>query len=428
MAVRFLHLALGALLTLAAPEPAPAADAQSTNASRLSGTGALQPFFLALTALDRHRATHPLRIMQIGDSHTANDSFSGRLRERLQARFGAAGRGWLPAGIPFKYYRPALVTVTETGWRHLRPPDGEAAVPLGIDAVSAEASEPGAHMELTSTEPEGFSRFAIEIVTSPHGAPLSVRIDDGNARQIATDAHQTALRRIEMLLPHPAHRVEITAAAPGGQRLLGWAVERRRPGIIYENHGTIGATVTLLTKLNPSTVGVEMSEHHPGLLVIAFGTNEGFDDSLNLAQYAARFRSTVAALRRHAPGASVLVIGSPDGSRLSKECAAQPHQDLGCKPKAASGDACVWSEPLNLAPVRDIQRRIAAREGWAFWDWSAAMGGSCAMHRWLAQDPPLAMPDHVHLNKAGYTLTADALFGDLMHAYDSWKTAHTVRR
>jgi hypothetical protein len=33
------------------------------------------------------------------------------------------------------------------------------------------------------------------------------------------------------------------------------------------------------------------------------------------------------------------------------------------------------------------------------------------------------MPDHVHLSKTGYALTADRLFADLMRAYDDWKRA-----
>ncbi len=159
-----------AVLLLTTP-PAAAAD-------HLAGAGSLQPFFLALSALEQKRSPRPVRIMQIGDSHTANDAFSGRMRERLQARFGAAGRGWLPAGIPFKYYRPALVTVSETGWRHLRPGDGPDSEPLGIDAIAALASDPSAQMTLTSTEAEGFDRLAVEVVTAPHGAPLTVRIDD----------------------------------------------------------------------------------------------------------------------------------------------------------------------------------------------------------------------------------------------------------
>ena len=106
----------------------------------LSSPAALAPFFASLAALDDKEARAPVRILQIGDSHTANDSLSGRMRERLQGRFGAAGRGWLPAGIPFKYYRPHLVEVHETGWQHVKPTD-PAGVAVGLDAIAAE-SEP----------------------------------------------------------------------------------------------------------------------------------------------------------------------------------------------------------------------------------------------------------------------------------------------
>ena len=56
------------------------------------------------------------------------------------------------------------------------------------------------------------------------------------------------------------------------------------------------------------------------------------------------------------------------------------------------------------------------------------MGGRCGIDRWLAQDPPLAMPDHAHLNKAGYAATADALFSALMREYDSWRRHRVARR
>src|SRR6185436_16916050 len=115
-----------------------------------------------------------------------NDSFSGRLRERLQARFGAAGRGWLPAGIPFAYFRPALVTVEETGWRHIKPGAEAAGVPLGLDGVAAEAVGPEARMTLTSGEPQGFDRAAIAFIARPGGASLALRIDDRPPRAIST--------------------------------------------------------------------------------------------------------------------------------------------------------------------------------------------------------------------------------------------------
>src|SRR5215475_9820618 len=117
-AYRVVAAALLGLLSIASNVAAAAGPAGEV---RLANAAALEPFFVALAGLGSRRARLPVRILQIGDSHTANDSFSGRLRERLQAKFGAAGRGWLPAGVPYAYFRPALVTVSETGWRHKRP-------------------------------------------------------------------------------------------------------------------------------------------------------------------------------------------------------------------------------------------------------------------------------------------------------------------
>jgi lysophospholipase L1-like esterase len=402
-----------------------ASRAEPAEPPPLEGVPALRPFFAALAQLDLKRTRQPVRILQLGDSHTANDSFSGRLRERLQARFGAAGRGWLPAGIPFAYYRPALVTAEETGWRHVKPGAEAAGLPLGLDGVAAEAVGPDSRMILTSSEPEGFDRVAIALVARPGGAPLALRLDNGKPRPVSTAAPRPAWRRIEVLLPSRAkgHRVELLAPRAAGQQVLGWAVERRVPGIIYENHGSIGATVALVEKLDEATVASELADRRPALLVVAFGTNEGFDDTLDLARYAARFRAAVAALAHSARGAAVLVLGPPDGNRLPQDCA----KDIAAACGSRDG-ACAWTAPRNLAAVRDIQRRAARRHGWAFWDWSAAMGGSCGIERWLGHDPPLAMPDHVHLNKTGYAATADALFSALMREYDSWRRDRPLGR
>src|SRR5271169_1947649 len=148
---------LQAYFSAGVPPPA------SLAAPRLSSPAALAPFF---ASLDDKDAREPVRLLQIGDSHTANDSLSGRLRERLQARFGAAGRGWLPAGIPFKYYRPHLVGVSENGWQHVKPND-HAPVALGLDAIAAVSQPPDAVMTIESTEPTGFDRFAVEFLTQP---------------------------------------------------------------------------------------------------------------------------------------------------------------------------------------------------------------------------------------------------------------------
>lgn len=381
---------------------------------RLSSPEALAPFFASLDAAEDKSAHQPLRILQIGDSHTANDSLSGRMRDRFQARFGPSGRGWLPAGIPFKYYRPHLVSVGETGWQHLKPSD-HAPVALGLDAIAAQSQPPDASMTLESTDPAGFDRLAVEYLTQPDGAAFTVAVDAGEPVRVSTATPAPAIKLFELRLDHPARQAALRAAERPPVVLLGWSIERRVPGIIYENHGTIGATVGLLGQMTPEAVSFEMAERRPALLIVAFGTNEGFDDTLDIGKYGARFQGNVEALQRAAHGTPVLLLGTPDGNRAERGCTATP-----CGSPAQANE-CPWHEPAKLAAVRERQQHIAAQRGWAYWDWFDAMGGICSIDRMIGANPPLAMPDHVHLSTPGYQAMGDLLFADLMRAYEIWK-------
>ena len=383
-------------------------EASPPPAARLISPEALAPFF---AALDDRTAHQPVRVLQIGDSHTANDSLSGRMRQRFQTRFGAAGRGWLPAGVPYKYYRPRLVSVGESGWTHVKPND-HAGIALGLDAVVAESEPRDAVMTIASTEPAGFDRFAVEYLTQPNGSAFTISADGAAPVRVSTASAVTAVTRFDLPLDRPTHQVELRAEGRPPVALLGWDVERDDRGVIYENHGTIGATVGLLDQMAPEAVSYELADRKSTLLIVAFGTNEGFDDGLDLTRYAGRFAENIQALRRAAHGIPVLILGAPDGNRLDHGCTAVP---------CGSSDPCAWHEPAKLAPVRDIERRAAAENGWAYWDWFGAMGGVCSIDRMTQANPPLAMPDHVHLSAPGYEAMADLLFGDLMHAYETWK-------
>src|SRR5258708_35301062 len=52
---------------------------------------------------------------EVGGSDTGGEHFRGRLRELFQEKFGNAGRGMMPAGYPFPYWRPYQVEVQQRG-------------------------------------------------------------------------------------------------------------------------------------------------------------------------------------------------------------------------------------------------------------------------------------------------------------------------
>ncbi len=64
---------------------------------KLSSVNPLKSFYRSLNNLSN---AYPVNILHLGDSHTASDKFSGRLRQLFQRRFGSAGRGMLPMGLP----------------------------------------------------------------------------------------------------------------------------------------------------------------------------------------------------------------------------------------------------------------------------------------------------------------------------------------
>lgn len=160
----------------------------------------------------------------------------------------------------------------------------------------------------------------------------------------------------------------------------------------------VGATLASLPPQLPAGAPA------PDLIVLAYGTNEGFDDGLDLMAYEARLRTEVARLQAAAPGAVVLILGAPEAMR---------GEGGGTCPDDPEGR---WREPALLPLVRDVQHRVAAASGVAFWDWRGRMGGHCAAHRLTLGPEPLMRGDHVHFNEAGADWLGGLLAADLLTA------------
>jgi lysophospholipase L1-like esterase len=407
------HAALAAVVLLAAP------SAQGQD---------LVPLYQALAAMQGGRASEPVSIIQLGDSHSAGDYFSGRMRELFQEHFGAAGRGMLPPGIADPYFDPRLVRVAASpGWTRVNARAPDAAGPFGLAGVRQDASRGGAILALTDLEPPGFDRAFVELWRHPRGGNVRLGVDTMPARAISTDGPPGA-GWVELTVPPHSHTLTLETTGGGGVEVLSWGTERRARGVLYQNFGVIGATVGVLARADPAIVAGELAHLRPALIVVMFGTNEAFGNPADLLDYQAVFAASVRALTRAAPRAGVLVVGPPD---VNREYPAGAAAGQVCGP--AQGDsqvakpAMVWARPRALDQVIADQRAMSQRFDWAFWDWSAAMGGNCAMYRWAGRAEPLGRPDHVHFQAAGYQLSAETLFQNLMAGYAGYLAAHARR-
>jgi lysophospholipase L1-like esterase len=396
------------LVTSCIQPPTRLSDAEI--AARLGAAAPLLPLYRALLPLEGGRETTAVTILQIGDSHTANDSFSGRMRELFQSRFGDAGRGILPPGIPYRYYRPARASVSAQGWSVVSSFHSGSTGPFGVTGLRQHA-DGSAGMTLSVADPGDLDHAEIELLRQPGGGTVDVDLEFGGHLTIATAAPAEQAVWLPVPSAPGSHTLTVHARGDGPVDVLAWSETRGRPGVIYANLGTIGASVDLMDRWDQSMLRQDLAHLAPSLIVLAFGTNEGFRDSTDPATYAALFAARLRDLHAAAPGAALLVLGPPDGDRRIPKGAGGP---------SACGDPN-WTQPPNLDAIRDVQRSVAARENAYFWDWRAAMGGPCSMLRWAAAQPPLAAPDHVHLFAPGYQATADELFRAIMDGYERYR-------
>lgn len=410
----------------------PAAPGAAPEVAQAGGGGApLANFHRALAALQAGRAEH-MTVLQIGDSHTAGDHFSGRLRELLQQRFGNGGRGMLPPGSPFPYFRPYQVQVKQEGkWEVMTSNRTDyVQVPYGLSGFVIRARNRGDAIRLTANSETTFDSVDISYFRQIGGGRIDVTVDGRYAGEIETRGPAWELDHKVFPVPTGSMTVELRPRGNGPVDIADWAVYRRERGVVLSSHGFGGAQVNIMDRWDSRHVQMQLRHMAPALIVLAFGTNEGFDSPGSHADYAAVFESRITQLRAMAPSASIVVVGPPDADRLPDYCGIRggARESTACRPLAGpeiegySGllarrdrRLCRWHPPAGLALIREAQQQVARRTGVLFWDWSSVQGGACGATRWAKDE--LGRQDRVHMFESGYGLSAEHLFDELMRGF-----------
>ncbi len=366
---------------------------------------ALTPLFEALAATEAGERDTPVHILQIGDSHTAGDRITGKLRADLQARFGNAGRGVLPAGVPWAGYAPLQVEVTAADWvltpMMLTLRAGYGA--RGVGLTGAPAPTFGAAPRLRLSFDPGNEAGSIGFCGRTN-ARLTLAAD-GQSQDMVVAGWEGRPDCVTTSLSQQAR--ELILMNVSGEGPYDLFVKTGRPGVIVSNLGIVSTTLRDLAARDDEIAAVELAFWNPQLVVLAYGTNEGFDDDLDSIDYERLLRAQIERMRRLATQSALMILGAPDALRTGE-------------PGGCSADGR-RRPPPNLAVVRDVQRRVSAEMGVAFWDWRGRMGGDCSADRLATMTEPLMRGDRVHFTSEGADWIGGILSRDLMAAYDAWK-------
>jgi lysophospholipase L1-like esterase len=371
-------------------------------------------------ALGATREQHgSLRILQIGDSHTAADLFTGELRRQLQARYGDGGPGYVDIGEPHPGVRSAALKVSVSdGWEYNALQKSGDASRFYLSGFDAETSRSGERLVFASPRPIPYDVIEIEFVASPDGGTVDIAVDDlpPMRRSLASSRRE---RIVERLLPDnslPAQISKLSITTTEGRRVIvsGVSIVNKAYGVSYSNVGFPGATIDIVNKYDPALFVSELQRMNPQIVVLAFGTNEGFNDGLDLETYRARYQNVIGTIRKSLPMARIIVVGPADGNRIPASCIKDPTSGRCGVARRAERGECPWPTPPKLQAVRDIQRQIADDESIPFWDWSSIMSPKCGAHAWFTATPRLMAADHVHFTVEGYKASAKAFADFLM--------------
>lgn len=399
--------------------------------------GTLDQLYRSLAAAEKAEPNSRTLLVFFGDSHTAGDSMTSRLRTTWQARFGDAGRGLVAAGRPpaRHYYQRDVRYGASGAWKSavggVRDPE-----PYGVAGLRVYGERKGSQLwvETCADCQAGtkVAQFEVLYQATATGGTLRYRVDDQPWATLTT-------RTSAVEPPHPArqviavpdgpHKLTLEHAGGGNVDLYGVALERQQPGVIVDSLGVVGRRLGSLRSWDWSIIGEQLAARDPRLVVLQYGTNEADDPDLDLEAIAKYYDDTILRIRAAAPTASILILGPPDmGVReAGKSCdrmKPRPVTDPNAPPAVIP--ECQWRTPAVLREIISMQHAAALRNKVAFFNTFAAMGGADRMAEWVTGEPKLAYKDHVHLTDLGYQRWADELSSAVFADYARWRAAQKL--
>jgi len=339
------------------------------------------------------------RVLHYGDSPTTADLITADARALLQKQFGDAGSGFVLIARPWAWYGHRGVEMDASHWKI----DVAGATELkdglhGLGAASFRGSQGAvAHWRLKDNQ---HSSVEIAYLAQPDGGSFSMEADGVVIGSADTDGEQ-APGYASFPLP-PGSKDFTLRVTRGSVRLYGADFRKAGAGVVYSSLGVNGANVTLLSHaLNGPHWTAELRHYQPDLVVIAFGTNEsGFPTFVN-GTWGRELTAAVRRIQAAVPGVSILLMSPMDRGERKQDgeigtVAAMPH-------------------------LVDIESKVAAETGVAFFNTFQAMGGEGTMAKWYNGEPRLVGADFIHPMPAGARIVGELLCNALLEGYNGYK-------
>lgn len=353
-------------------------DAQSTVVD--FGDPNAKQFAQRLNSLARNRnGNQVVNITQFGDSHSAADFFTGEFRTLMQQKYGDAGIGWITP-VAIKGQNHTAVGWKVKDWRVISSRTvSDVDFPMG--GFIAKATNDSATIQIIPKSLDNKNWQVKLTFKALKNTPnlLSIYDADGKKINISYLPKSSVWQTVSFVTKNPFTIKGNRDVEIGGI----WLNRSKKSGVIVSSIATNGAKQSIWQKWGSSWLK-ELSASKSDLVILEYGTNESFDETLDVNDYRKNLVNNIRQIRRALPNAAILLMTPPD-TMVNEN-----------------------SIPKSFLAIMSIQKQVAKSERTLYWNWQAAMGGAGSVKVW--QKRGLTRPDLVHQTLQGYKESAKIFY------------------
>ncbi len=362
-------------------------------------------FYQKLYQLEKEKQGR-LNIVHIGDSHIQADGLSGVVRQKMQLKFGNAGRGFIFPYRLAKSNEPGSYKSSSSKiWEYKRNVFVDKPLPIGIGGYTIESKDSIAEINLVLKDQLGlgyaFTKFTLFHEKEYENFDITI-CDDLNCERGVFQSSKKSNNPFvsEITFDKPIKQIVLKnkcsdTVCQKSTRIYGMLVENDSSGVLYNMIGVNGAEYR---HYNVSKYFTEQLNYlKPELVIVSLGTNEAFAGSFNKEIFYKQIDSMVNSIRIKNPNAMFILSTPSDSYKKSK------------------------NGRIKNPFVKDAQETIikyALEHNLAYWDLLSIMGGWGSMQNWYLKQ--LSARDKVHFTSKGYQIQGDLLFNAIMDGYQKF--------
>lgn len=339
-------------------------------------------FAQRLNSLAKNKSSHRvIKIIQFGDSHSAADFFTGEFRTLMQQQYGDAGIGWVTP-VAIKGQNHTALNWKANDWSVISSRTvSDIDFPMG--GYIAKTTKDSATIQIIPKS-ESNRNWQVKLTFKAlKNTPNLLSIYDNSDKKININYlfKSNVWQTVSFVTKTPFTIKGGLDVEIGGI----WLNLSQQSGVTVSSIATNGAKQSIWQKWGTDWLK-ELSSSKSDLVILEYGTNESFEETLDVNTYRKSLINSIRQVRKSLPHAAILLITPPD--TMADEN----------------------SFPKSFSTIMSIQKQVAKSEKTLYWNWQTAMGGPYSIKNW--QNRGLARPDLVHQTLQGYKESAKIFYAD----------------